>query len=85
MDWKNVGKKLLFPPLWVILVLTALCAAGLAAVFAGGYTEHPLAYAVYVLAFYALGTLCAYCWKVLPGQIGRIKKALLDAGFHICE
>ena len=78
MDWKKFGKKLLFPPLWAILVLTVLCAAGLAAVFAGGYTEHPLAYAVYVLAFYTLCALCLYCWKVLPGQIGRIKKALLD-------
>lgn len=78
MDWKRIGRKLLFPPLWVILVLALLSAAGLIAVFLGGYTEHPAAYAVYVLAFYALSTLCLYCWKVLPRQIGQIKQALFD-------
>ncbi|MBQ7800896.1 MAG: hypothetical protein IJ375_01070 [Oscillospiraceae bacterium] len=49
------------PPGWVTLLLTAASAAGLVWVFRRGMEEHPVAYAVYMVAFY---TLCAVCVKV---------------------
>ena len=50
-DWKKAGKKLLFPPLWLVLLLTAVSAAGLAAVFLNGLNTAPVTYAVYVVSF----------------------------------
>jgi hypothetical protein len=36
MDWKNLSKKLLFPPIWLMAVLTILSAAALIFVFVKG-------------------------------------------------
>ena len=51
MDWKKIGKKLLFPPLWLILLLTVVSATALVAVFLKGWEETPVAYVIYVLSF----------------------------------
>lgn len=59
--------KLLSPPLWQILLLTALSAAGLVLVFAKGWDSHPIAYGIYVFSFYTLTVLCIFCVRVLPG------------------
>ena len=67
MDWKRLGQKLLFPPLWVILLLSVVSAVSLIFVFVRGTAEAPIAYGIYVLAFYTLCILCIFCWKTLPG------------------
>ena len=67
MDWKCFGKKLLFPPFGIILLLTAVSAAALVTVFVKGLDTSPVAYICYVLAFYTLCVLCVFCWKTLPG------------------
>lgn len=72
-DWKKAGKKLLFPPLWLVLLLTAVSAAGLAAVFLNGLSTAPVAYAVYVVSFYTLTVLCLACWKTGPGYYRSVK------------
>ena len=72
-DWKTVGKKLLFPPLWLIFLLAVISAAALAAVFLKGWETAPIAYAIYVLSFYALTVLCLACWKTIPGYYRSIK------------
>lgn len=77
MDWKKMGKKLLFPPVWLMLLLTVLSAAGLVAVFVNGWDSAPVAYAVYVLAFYTLCVVTVFCVMVLPKQYGRIKEKVL--------
>lgn len=66
MDWKKIGKKLLFLPLWLVALLTVISAAGLTAVFAKGWETSPAAYVVYVLSFYALCTVTAVCVVKLP-------------------
>ena len=73
MDWKRIGKKLLFPPLWVILVLCMISVAALAVVFVKGWDSLPVASLVYVTAFYSLAVLCTFCWKVFPGYYKGIK------------
>ena len=53
LEWKKLI-KLLYPPVWVIALLTPLCTAALIIIFLFGYDEHPLAYAAYVLSAYTL-------------------------------
>ncbi|MBQ2724902.1 MAG: hypothetical protein IJF78_04250 [Clostridia bacterium] len=65
--------KLLFPPVWLIFLLTVFSAAALTAVFVNGRETSPIAYAVYVIAFYTLSVLCLACWKTLPGYFGNIR------------
>lgn len=76
MDWKKIGKKILFPPVWLLVLLTAASAAALTAVFLNGLAEHALAYGIYVLAFYTLTVDCAFCALVLPKQYRKIREKL---------
>ena len=78
MDWKKIGKKLLFPPVWVQLILTVLSAAGLVLVFVKGWSEAPIAYGIYVLAFYTLTVVVIFCSLVLPKRYRQIKKRIYD-------
>lgn len=78
MDWKKIGKKLLFPPVWVQLILSVLSAAGLVLVFVKGWSEMPIAYGIYVLAFYTLTVVVIFCALVLPKHYRRIKKRIYE-------
>ena len=78
MDWKKLGRKLLFPSPWLMVPLTAASAVLLAMVFRKGWEEAPIAYAVYVLAFYTLTVVCVFCAAVLPEQYGKIKQKIYD-------
>ena len=51
MDWKKIGKKLLFPPIYVLMILVLVSAGSLTLVFVKGMEETIPAYIVYVLAF----------------------------------
>ena len=66
-DWKKIGKKLLFPPVWIIALLTVICTVSLVVIFINGWEMNPFAYVSYVLSFYTLTVVCIFCWKVLPG------------------
>ena len=77
MNWK----KLLFPPFWLLVLLTLLSAAGLAGVFIKGWETSPVAYVVYALSFYTLCVDTVFCVKVLPGQYGTLKKKILANPF----
>ena len=65
MEWKKLI-KLLYPPVWVIALLTPICTAALIIVFLFGYDEHPLAYAAYIISFYTLTVVGMWLIKVLP-------------------
>lgn len=69
-------KKLLFPPLWVLLLLTVAAATGLVLVFVKGLEQHWSAYAVYVLSFYTLCVDVLFCSLVLPKTWKSIKEKL---------
>ncbi len=81
MDWKKIGKKLLFPPVWLMVILVIISAVALAFVFAKDMTETILAYIVYVLAFYILSTVTVFCVMVLPKQYSTIKQKIYDNPF----
>ena len=78
MNWKKIGKKLLFPPIWVMVLLTVVSAAALITVFVKGWSETPVAYAVYVLAFYTLSVATLFCCMVLPKKYRGIKQKIYD-------
>lgn len=78
MDWKKIGKKLLFPPVWVMALLTIFSAAALIAVFLNGWDTSPVAYIAYVLAFYTLSVVTVFCAMVLPKQYKQIKQKIMN-------
>lgn len=65
-DWKTLGKKILFPPIWLGIILTVISTVALVAVFVEGWELTPIAYAVYVVSFYTLMIICLFCWKTIP-------------------
>ncbi|MBQ7416328.1 MAG: hypothetical protein IJW14_04770 [Oscillospiraceae bacterium] len=78
MDWKKIGKAILFPPVWVMAFFTVISTAALIAVFVSGWEQTVIAYISYVLAFYTLSVVCVFCSVVLPKQYKTIKQKLYD-------
>ena len=66
--------KLLFPPLWLICVLTAGCAIALFQIFSRGMESSPAAYAVYTLSFYTLLILSLTVWRNSPRWHSRVRE-----------
>lgn len=61
MDWKKLGKALLFPPMVVMIVLIPVATALLVVSMVLIGTESAIAYGSYVLAAY---TLTVWCFKI---------------------
>ena len=78
MDWKSLGKKLLFPPVWLMVILVILSAASLTFVFVKGMEQSIPAYIVYILAFYTLSVVTAFCAMVLPKQYSTVKHRIYE-------
>ena len=78
MDWKKHGKKLLFPPVWLMVILVIISAAALTLIFVKGMEQSIPAYIVYVLAFYTLTVVTIFCAMVLPKQYSTIKRKIYD-------
>ncbi len=72
MKIKSIFKKLILP-IWLILLLCVVSAAGLAFVFANYMSESAIAYAVYVFSFYSLSVLTVYCVLTLPAKMKEAK------------
>ena len=77
MNWK----KLLFPPAWLMILLTLISAAGLVVVFVKGWETAVIAYVIYVVSFYTLTVVTVFCVLVLPKQYGKLKEKLLANPF----
>ena len=78
---KNSRIKLLFPPVWLIIILSILCAGALVGVFVKGLEQSPIAYVVYVVSFYTLTVLCIACALVFPGYYKSIKQKIYHNKF----
>lgn len=63
--WKG-WNKLLYPHPMIVVLLTAVSAAGLAWAFLTGHENHVLAYLLYPISAYALVTLLAMCVRLVP-------------------
>ena len=56
---RELGRRLLFPPLLAVAFLTLFSAALLVYVFGAGQEGTAVAYAAYLLSFYAVVAACA--------------------------
>ena len=72
MNWKRIGKALLFPPAAVLIVLTPIAAAALAYSMLRLEETSPVRIGSYVLAFYTLVIVCVRVPKVVR-SIGTFK------------
>lgn len=81
MDWKRIANKLLFPPWWLMLLLAVVSTVALVTVFVKGWDISPVAYVVYVVAFYTLSTITATCIKVFPGYYRKARQRVYDNEF----
>lgn len=77
-EHKNIWLKFMFPPVWLILLLAVFSAAALTTVFVKGWDTSPIAYAVYVIAFYTLSVFCLACWKTFPGYYRSVREKVYD-------
>lgn len=73
----NICRRVLFIPVWLAVLLTAAATAGLIWVFVQGLSEHPVAYAIYVMSFYALCVVCVRLPAVIKGA-----KQLIHSNTH---
>ena len=78
MDWKRIGKKLLFPPVWLMVILVIVNAVALTVIFVKGMEQSIPAYIVYALAFYTLCVVSLFSALVLPKRLHIIKKKIYD-------
>ena len=78
MEWKKIGKKLLFPPGWIMILLTVFSATALVWVFIKNRSESPIAYAIYVTAFYTVTVLCIFLGTVLPKRYRKIRQKIYE-------
>lgn len=76
--WKKILNKILYPPIWLMVLFAVVSAAALAVVFIKGWEETPVAYAVYVIAFYTVTALCLFFAVVLPKRYKEIKQRIYD-------
>lgn len=74
MNWKSLGKKLLFPPVWITVLLVIFTAAAVPMVFICGLEESPIAYGVYAVAFYTVCVVTAWCVYRLPDAYKRLRR-----------
>jgi len=78
VNWKRLGKKLLFPPVWLMVLLVIISAVALTIVFVKGMEQSIPAYIVYVLSFYTISTVSVFCALVLPRQYKEIKQKIYN-------
>lgn len=76
MDWKKIGKKLLFPPVWLMAVLVIVSAVALTLVFLKGMEQSIPAYILYALSFYTLSVVSIFCALVLPKQYRQLRQKI---------
>lgn len=79
--WNPVFKKILFPPIWVVLLLTLFSGVSLAVVFVKSLDSSPIAYAVYVISAYSLTVLCCFLAITLPHRYKKIKQNIYNTKY----
>lgn len=80
-DWKKIGRKLLFPPVWLMIILAIISAGALITVFVKGWDMSPIAYGIYVLSFYSLMVICIAGYFTFPRYFKSIKQKIYNTKF----
>ena len=78
MNWKTIGKKIIFPNIFVIILFTVISTLGLVHIFMNGLEMSWIAYIVYVFSFYTLTVLVISLSIVLPKQYKFIRQKIMN-------
>lgn len=78
MNWKKIGKTIIYPPIWVVILLTVISAVALPLIFIKELDESIIGYVVYVIAFYIVCVICVFFAKVLPRRYKEIKQKIYN-------
>lgn len=78
MDWRKFGKKILYPPIWVMIFLAIISAVALSLIFIKGLEESIIAYFIYVIAFYSVSVISVFLATVLPKRYKEIRQKIYD-------
>lgn len=73
IDFKKLVKKLLFLPVFLIIIFVLISAGALVFIFVKKLEMHPVAYAVYVFSFYTLSVFSIFCYQALPKRIRNVR------------
>lgn len=77
-DWKRLVRRLLFPPVWVMILLTVVSAALLIPCLALNRVKNSVAYLSFVLSAYTLTTVVIFFIKVFPSWYKQTKQRLYE-------
>ena len=72
--WKEIGRKILFPHILIIVLFAVISVAGLVYVFMNHKEASWLAYVLYGFSAYSLVILVIFLIMVLPKQYKLIRK-----------
>lgn len=75
---KAILKKLLYPAIWIQLLLAAVSSAALAYIFVNGMEENPLSAFAYVLSAYTLTVITISCIQVFPARFKKAKQKIYE-------
>ena len=78
MEWKKIGKKFLFPPVWLTVMLTILSTVMLIGVFLKGWEQTIIAYIIYALSAYTLCVVTILLVRVVPKRYRAIRQKIYD-------
>jgi len=81
-DIRTVLKKLLFPPIGVLILLAIVSTAALVVVFLNDLDTELIAYMIYVFSFYSLVVICIACYFKIPGYYKKIRQEINDKWGH---
>ena len=76
--WKRIIHKILYPPIWIMILLTNISAVAVPLILIKGWDSSPVAYVTYVVAFYTVSVLCLFFSIVLPKQYKEIKMKIYN-------
>lgn len=60
---KKIFYKLIFPPIWVLILFALIMAVGMSVAISSGMANTVINYVIYAFSFYALCIICAYLIK----------------------
>lgn len=74
-------ERFLYPPGWLLILLSLISTVGLVGVFRAQANDTPLAYIIYVLSFYTLSVVCLYFYKRLPDLFQQYKQRVYSTHY----
>lgn len=76
--WKKILNKILYPPGWLLFLLTVVSAAGLIYVFMNGLEEAVIAYGMYAVSSYTVTVLTVFLVLALPKKYREIRQRVYE-------